>query len=824
MASKLQFQTYGLNEEQLRQEDAPQRPARSSAALLALVAAILAALSLVGSRSTVRLVAEESFGAQVVGTRSDARPIIIRNNGAAPVQINTVAVDPDSYRDDFPIVRDGDSCTEQPLGPGESCTVEVRFAPAASRTYKAKLVFTPNLPGTPEIVRLSGTGVPDGLNVSLRGQGTAAPLRVSIPEQGGNQSARAPFKLDFGEQQIGTLGESRSVIVRNSATNEIQINTVTVKRTGSDFHTVTVDSTGSDFPIESDGCSNRSLAPLDGCTIAVLFTPADSEDYDARLTITPDLPAEPLVVELNGTGVRPLLSLSFGAPETDTGPRTPLSLDLGEQQVGSITDREITLASGMDRPLKINEIAISAGNASDPSTWKIVDDSCSRTILSPEQSECKVRIRFAAAKIRTYPATLTIASDAPESLQRVLLTGTGTRPPLSMSISPPETGTALRTALSLDFGEQLVGTRSERTVVVRNEGTEPVEIQTVEAVSQSGKEFRIEHDTCSHQSLEPLGRCAVRVSFIPSVRRTFEAELRIRPQPPQGLQVVSLRGGGTGTLILILGRGGKRVPAGPAALDFGEQQIRTRSEARSFVVRNDSTAPIRISAVRVVPDSARHDFPIDSDGCSRRNLGPSETCRLEVGFAPGETRPYGASLMITPFPPEKERSVKLTGTGSYRPEGPGGPVIVRSISDMSEYPLPGAELLSGNPTYTVYLEIPGARRRWILQYCLSRPVARSLDLSRGFARIHPERKLNRRGLDTTAMEVPTRRDLSDRVWVYAAVDEGRTIHRARIIRGTDEAANQRILRELHLRSREFLRSFPEWEPVRVEVIIGIPLS
>lgn len=97
-----------------------------------------------------------SFGARRVGRRSKARWFVVRNEAAAPIVVNGVALvgaDPDQF------LLAGDECTGEVLAAGQECRARVRFAPDSRGLKTARL-------------RVAGTA--GTLTALLRGRGKAA--------------------------------------------------------------------------------------------------------------------------------------------------------------------------------------------------------------------------------------------------------------------------------------------------------------------------------------------------------------------------------------------------------------------------------------------------------------------------------------------------------------------------------------------------------------------------------------------------------------------------------------------------------------------------
>ena len=134
--------------------------------------------------------------------------------------------------------------------------------------------------------------------------------------------------------------------------------------------------------------------------------------------------------------------------------------------------------------------------------------------------------------------------------------------------------------------------------------------------------------------------------------------------------------------------------------------------------------------------------------------------------------------------------------------------------------------LTGSPIYTVYLDVPEAPRKWIMQFCLPNSGSRRLNVSSGVIRIRPRKKvsppfaMSMQPLESMASSTPNGRPT--RVIVYAVVDEEGILKNFRVVHGSDPETDNVILASL--RSWEFLPAFRGDEPVAVEALFGVPLN
>lgn len=149
-------------------------------------------------------------------------------------------------------------------------------------------------------------------------------------------------------------------------------------------------------------------------------------------------------------------------------------------------------------------------------------------------------------------------------------------------------------------------------------------------------------------------------------------------------------------------------------------------------------------------------------------------------------------------------------------------IIVRPSSQESG--LEGSDALSGQPVYTVYFDVPGSPRRWILQYCVSGSESKSLAKAPdGALRIVPKRSvqppypLDRAGIDLKAAAGSARR-----VVVFATIDERGETSNVRLVRGTGQPVDE--LAVATLKRWAFRPATHGGASVGVEALFEIPLE
>jgi len=112
-------------------------------------------VALTGSTSTVQLSASSlNFGTQSIGITTAPQTITVTNVGSSPLTISGIVASSD--------FAETDNCTKAPLQPSTNCVVNVTYRATTSGASLGALTITDNVPGSPQVVLLNGTGmVPD---------------------------------------------------------------------------------------------------------------------------------------------------------------------------------------------------------------------------------------------------------------------------------------------------------------------------------------------------------------------------------------------------------------------------------------------------------------------------------------------------------------------------------------------------------------------------------------------------------------------------------------------------------------------------------------
>jgi len=250
--------------------------------------------SAAGSPSTIELSGEGillqltpdpagiSFGLVAGGAVSHTEQIQVLNTGSGRVTVGAVdlaGVNPSDF------LLSTDYCSHNPIDVGQSCWIEVAFAPVTTSHSVARLVIP----------------TADGLEFAVSLTGGAALLFADGFENGDTSAwvtpqaktlQVAPSSVSFSEVDLGTESGSRLVTVSNHTDEAAHLGALWIQ--GGD---------AMEFAIDHDSCSSVWLEPGQSCTIGVTMLTLDEGDFSAVLVIPAAVTEkrQPGPVELTGT-------------------------------------------------------------------------------------------------------------------------------------------------------------------------------------------------------------------------------------------------------------------------------------------------------------------------------------------------------------------------------------------------------------------------------------------------------------------------------------------------------------------------------------------
>jgi predicted dienelactone hydrolase len=209
-------------------------------------------------------------------------------------------------------------------------------------------------------------------------------------------------------------------------------------------------------------------------------------------------------------------------------------------------------------------------------------------------------------------------------------------------------GTVSVNPSSLNFGAQVVGTRSStQKVVLTNLGNSTLKISSIAVTGTDAGDFTEKNDCGS--SLPPKAHCTMRVTFKPAKLGPRNAVVAITDNAPGSPQTVPLNGiGATAEPNATLST---------KSLTFAIRLVSTTSPARPVTLSNYGTETLDITNI-----VASGDFS-ELNNCGS-SLPPGGYCTINVTFKPTQRGHRTGTVSITDNAPNSPQTVRLNGVGT----------------------------------------------------------------------------------------------------------------------------------------------------------------
>jgi hypothetical protein len=316
----------------------------------------MGALEFQGATTTTFSATSLTFPATEVGATS-SQSVTISNTGSVALQII-----PFNISGDF---TETDNChTSAGIAPGQSCTINVSFAPTATGTRTGQLAVTCNDAASPTTISLSGAALPREVTLSTH-------------------------SLFFGSQPLTTTSNAQAVTLTVTGINPLTIASIAIS---------------GDFA-QTNTCG--TFLPSGSCTISAAFTPTALGLRSGTITITDSGGDSPQVVTLAGVGTSAVtFSTNF--------------LSFPGQTVGATSvAQSVTLTNNGSVAVNVTGITLSGSNSGDFSQT----NNCAPSVAAG--ANCVIRVIFTPTAIGRRSASMTITDDAVGGSRVVHLAGTG---------------------------------------------------------------------------------------------------------------------------------------------------------------------------------------------------------------------------------------------------------------------------------------------------------------------------------------------------------------------------------------------------------------
>lgn len=254
--------------------------------------------------------ARVDFGRLQVGLRA-SQNITLRNAGRETLTMN--GLDLQELAAPFSIELDG--CSGIALAGGETCGLQVGFAPVAAGSFQGSFLIYSNDINSPSQVFAAGEGTE-----------LSPPPQLVISEDSG---ARDDATIEFDQVLPGATAFASIVVSNASGAGPLQI------------HGLGVASLTEPFAVAADTCSGSTLLAGQDCVIQAKFTPPAAASFTGRLQIFSNDAASPHAIDIHGTGNTPPPPARLQWP-VNGGTNLPTSLTLSWSQQPDADGDQVT--------------------------------------------------------------------------------------------------------------------------------------------------------------------------------------------------------------------------------------------------------------------------------------------------------------------------------------------------------------------------------------------------------------------------------------------------------------------------------------------------
>jgi Putative Ig domain/Abnormal spindle-like microcephaly-assoc'd, ASPM-SPD-2-Hydin len=412
-----------------------------------------------------------------------------------------------------------------------------------------------------------------------------------------------PTSLTWGTIFYGATGAAKVATLKNAGTGTINITSISVTGTSS-----------SEFPISANTCGS-TLAAGASCSISVEFKPTAEGTQSATLS----------VVDTGGTQTSALSGYGSAIKFN------PASLTFASTAVGTSSAPQATTMTNENKTaITITSIVIGGANPTDYSQT----NTCGSTLAA--NASCTITVTFTPNATGSLPANITVTDSDTTSPQKVVLSGTGSQPSVSYTVTPS----------SIAFPSENVGLQTAcQPVVVTNTGTNSLTIGSF--------------------TLSPFLTFQLQYGYAPRTLTAGETQtycIKFAPGAAQaytGSMSVSIDGISTPSTVSFTGTGVSTTAAAtvtPNTVTFPNTPLGTTA-TQTVTVKNTGKAAFHLQSVTNEPPFSYTGFT------SSVAIQPNASFSFQVTFTPTQATSYtNAVYLANDIIPGL--SVSLAGTGT----------------------------------------------------------------------------------------------------------------------------------------------------------------
>jgi len=311
------------------------------------------------------------------------------------------------------------------------------------------------------------------------------------------------------------------------------------------------------------------------------------------------------------------------------------NLAFGDVQVGSSSQRTLTISNSGNSTLTVNSISYPSG----------FSGSFSGTIGAGSSHD--VTVTFAPGSVGSYGGTVTVNSDATSGTNTIGASGTGTNTVTRI----------ISLSGNLAFGDVTVGTSAQRTLTISNSGTSTLTVSSISYPSGFSGSFS-----------GPIGAGSshdVTVTFAPGAVGSYGGTVTVNSDATSGTNTIGASGTGTNTVTRIIGLSGN--------LAFGNVTVGSSAQ-RTLTISNSGTSTLTVSGIS---------YPNGFSGSFSGAIGAGNSQNVTVTFAPGSVASYGGTVTVNSDATSGNNTIAASGNGTMNATPTPNPSCPPTITQSS---------------------------------------------------------------------------------------------------------------------------------------------
>ena len=341
--------------------------------------------------------------------------------------------------------------------------------------------------------------------------------------------------------------------------------------------------------------------------------------YSGTITVNSDKTHGVNTIQVSGNGVMPPTRIV----------RLTGDLAFGATTVATTVDRTLTIHNDGNAPLTVTGISCPSGFAAN---W---------TGPIPAGKSQTVTVTFSPDEAKTYSGTVTVNCNSTSGIKTIAASGTGT----------PEGVRIIRLAGALDCRSVLVGTSVRRALIIYNEGTVALTVNSITLPDGYSGTWS--------GTVAPGTFQAVPIFFSPTAVEVYEGNISVSSDKTGGTSEIFITGRGTYELTRVIRLTGD--------LAFGHRTAHTETE-RTLTIHNDGSSVMTVDSIQC---------PTPFYGGWVGQIPSGESKDVTITFIPDENQDYSKTLRVISNATSGPGTITVTGTS--KPESR----IVRLAGDLA---------------------------------------------------------------------------------------------------------------------------------------------